>query len=431
VPGSVPPRQPRWLARLPSLLFGRPLARTPLACALLCCLLWTGCRADSSERTLANEQLRSVELGKGLTLHAYPTTRATLEDSRIRLHANGARVLLCLASSGAGSHELTIELGNLPAGASLACSAWRERQKVQIDLDEQLAEPHHSDAPELSGGSLPDDPRCTPPGRLGPAEEPGWVRWQLSVPGSQSCPDGVDSSSGVTLSSGGSAPGTVRFAVAGDLQGDRYLARRIGLEAERRELSFLVLLGNLSSGSDSETELTSMAEVLAELAIPVYATVGCYDVAGGGDQVFRELFGPTDVDFVHRQVRFVLLDSADAMLDPLQYEWLERILGRDARMTLLFTHTPPFDPEGLRDQGFVSHREAARFVSLLASRKVDALFAGKIHSYARTTYAGVPAYLTGATGGEALDEIGPHFLEVRVDPSDPARPVEVSRVDLP
>lgn len=404
-----------------------------LACLLLFAFVAAlpGCRTDPAERTLANGRLASSALGHGLTLHSYPTTRArTSTSAPARLHANGASIQLCLANEEKVAQTITLELANLPQGTELACAAVQEREEMQAVLAPSLPEPSTGEF-EVGTAQLPADPRCQPAGQLSPGEKPGWLRWQVPVPAGQACPAGASSVEGVTFFAGGIDAGEVAFAVAGDLQGDRALAERIGAEVERRGLSFLILLGNLSSGADPAVEIGQMADVLARLSVPVYATVGFEDVSGGGDATFRERFGPTDADFVHRQVRFVLLDSADATLAPAQHDWLTGILGQDARMTLVFTHTPPFDPAGLRDRGFASHREAARFVALLARRGVQALFAGSIPSYIETSCAGIPTYLTGATGAEALDGVGPHFLEVRLDSRFPDRPLQVERVDLP
>jgi len=218
--------------------------------------------------------------------------------------------------------------------------------------------------------------------------------------------------------------------VAGDLLGDGDLVYRLVEEVSLTASEFLVLLGNLSAGEEPRDDLARVARILATLPIPVYATVGYEDISDGGDRVFRELFGPTDVAFLHKQVRFLLLDSADAVLVTTQFDWIAAQLGQEQAGSLLFTSTPPFDPAGLRDRGFVSHREASRLVAALLRGGVGALFAGRLLSYVETAYGGMSVYITGATGEESFDDIGPHFLLVTGDSRDPAAGVVVEQVSL-
>jgi len=375
---------------------------TLLGGALLLAALAAGCRADPESRAVANEELRTVEVSGTLSLQVDPAAAATVAGEVVTLHASGPRLTFCATNTSRQALPLTLQLANLPADLVLDC---------------------------VRG----PDAACTVAGRLEarPAGAPTEFVYRTDVPSGQSCPEGLAGPPALVLRpAAGQDPGPYTFAVAGDLLGDTDLLYRLVEEVSLTPSEFLLLLGNLASGQDPRGELARMARILDTLPVPYYATVGYEDVADGGDRVFRELFGPTDVAFVHKQVRFLLLDSADAVLVTTQLDWLVAELAQGQLASLLFTSTPPFDPAGLRDRGFTSHREASRLVALLLEHGVSALFAGRLLSYTATDYGGLPVHITGATGEEAFDDVGPHFLLVTGDSRDPAAGVVVEQVSL-
>src|SRR5699024_3868244 len=65
-----------------------------------------------------------------------------------------------------------------------------------------------------------------------------------------------------------------------------------------------------------------------------------------------------------------------------------------ARPALVFTHTPPLDPLGLRNRGFLSPIAAARALSVLTNSSADALFVGHINDTATETIHDIDLYLT-------------------------------------
>jgi len=373
---------------LPLLLTGAPAALV-VGSALLLGLSGAGCRADPESRSVANEELGTVAVSDTLTLKVYPAAVATVTAAQVTLHASGARLALCASNTARQAAPLVVKLENLPPDLVLGCVA--------------------------AQGSV-----CTVAGRLVEGEDGTGAVYNTEVPSGQSCPDGLAGPPTLVFrAANGAAAGPYTFAVAGDLLGDGDLVYRLVEEVSLTASEFLVLLGNLSAGEEPRDDLARVARILATLPIPVYATVGYEDISDGGDRVFRELFGPTDVAFLHKQVRFLLLDSADAVLVTTQFDWIAAQLGQEQAGSLLFTSTPPFDPAGLRDRGFVSHREASRLVAALLRGGVGALFAGRLLSYVETAYGGMSVYITGATGEESFDDIGPHFLLVTGDSQNP------------
>jgi 3',5'-cyclic-AMP phosphodiesterase len=225
--------------------------------------------------------------------------------------------------------------------------------------------------------------------------------------------------------------GTWRFAVFADVQEaiDRVqeIYRRMSADPGIR---FAIFCGDLTS-TGTPVQLARFRAEMSGLPIPIYATIGNHEL-GTRDDLFHDYFGRANFSFVHRNVRFTLLDTASATLAPVVYDWLNGWLieGIDD-VHFVFAHIPPLDPVGTRNAGFASRLEANKLLSLFASGKVDTSFYGHIHSYYAYSNAGIPAYISGGGGAlpEQLDGIGRHYLTVDVDPDSQTAQVAIVRVD--
>ncbi len=377
-------------------------------------LTMVGCGAGPDERATHNRAMASTWLSDGLRLLARPSTSGVPTEGGASIRVNGAAVTMCLTNPTRRDHEVVISLSNLPPGPSIGCVGDQDPWVSGVASAEQT-EPGVT----VSGEALP-----TPCPALGLATLVPGPMVRVEVPAGQDCQGGFPWSSSLVVGSD-PGPGVFRFAVVGDLLGREDLASSLAQELYGTEARFLIFLGNLVSSVEPGA-MPSMADLLDSIGIPVYATVGPNDVRTG----FMDRFGPTDSTFTYGGVRFVLLDSADGTLAVQQYDWLDQVLDPAARGTILCTHTAPFDPSGPRDMGFASHREAARLAALLASRGTDAIFASGIQSFDRVTVAGIPMYVTGATGSELWEDVGPHFLMVEVDTRGPRVSIRVEVRDL-
>lgn len=220
------------------------------------------------------------------------------------------------------------------------------------------------------------------------------------------------------------------FGVLSDIQeaidrvGDVY--RRINQETQ---LAFVLGAGDLTRRG-SEEELRRFQKELKALHIPYYTTLGNHEL-GESPPPFHDYFGRGNSSFVFRDVRFTLLDSASATIDPEVYEWLDDwlTLGRD-QVHVVAMHIPPLDPTGVRNGAFASRSEATKLLSRLARGKVDLTLYGHIHSYYGFQNAGIPAHISGGGGAipERFDALGRHFLDVTVEGGVVAG-VRVVRVD--
>lgn len=196
------------------------------------------------------------------------------------------------------------------------------------------------------------------------------------------------------------------------------------------ELRFVVSTGDLVN-TGARPELLEFQHELGRLGIPFYSTVGNHEM-GADAHEWHELFGPFNVHFAFKGVRFSLLDSGNATIDPHVYDWLDGWLeGARDEVHVVLTHVPPLDPVGLRGGGFRNRKEGAKLMQKLADGRADVLFLGHIHSYYAFSVAGVSSYISGGGGAieERLDGIQRHYLRVQVAPHQRIESVAIVRVD--
>jgi Icc-related predicted phosphoesterase len=213
-------------------------------------------------------------------------------------------------------------------------------------------------------------------------------------------------------------PGRFRVAALADIQTgldqvDQLFAR---IDAEPG-IRFAVVMGDLTDRAEI-TEFDLLEQQLTRLDVPFYATRGNHDLWNAPSR-FRERFGRGNFQFVFKDVAFTFVDSGDAGIDPLVYDWLDDWLAaaRD-RVHVFLTHFPPIDPIGIRMGSFRSRREGHMLLSRLADAGVDLTLYGHIHTYYAFDNAGIPAYISGGGGArpERWDGIDRHFLVIELDP---------------
>ncbi len=262
------------------------------------------------------------------------------------------------------------------------------------------------------------------PSEVVPSEVPTRKAWRVTLPSNSTVtldlapPDAKDFS-------------PWRFAVMSDVQEaiDRVtdIYEKVN---QQKGVRYLLGAGDLTQrGGDDELE-RFQKELLA-LNIPYYTTLGNHEL-GHSPCPYQDWYGRANFSYVYRGVRFSMIDSASATIDPMVYDWLDGWLT-DAKdgVHIVAMHIPPVDPIGVRNGSFASRNEAAKLLSRLAKGRVDLTLYGHIHSYYDFDNAGIPAYISGGGGAipERFDNIGRHFLVVDVDPGRGIDDVSVVRVD--
>ena len=229
----------------------------------------------------------------------------------------------------------------------------------------------------------------------------------------------------------GQTPSAFRFAVMSDVQEaiDRVqdIYRRINREPN---IDFLLGAGDLTEHGSAE-ELEHFQRELQGLDIPYYTTLGNHELRES-PSLFQPYFGRCNQSFEWRGVRFTLLDSASATVDPLAEDWLDGWLANGRRAVhVVAMHIPPLDPVGSRNASFASRAEAAALVSKLAEGRVDLTLYGHIHAYYAFQNGGIPAFISGGGGAtpELADDVGRHFMVFEVDAALGVLNSRVVRVD--
>jgi predicted phosphodiesterase len=222
-----------------------------------------------------------------------------------------------------------------------------------------------------------------------------------------------------------------RFAVLSDIQEAiddvQDIYDRIN---ELPDLDFVLGAGDLTERG-SVAELEQFQAYLQGLEYPYYVTLGNHEL-GANPPPYHDYFGRGSSSFEYRGVRFTLLDSASATLDPIVFGWLDEWLALGANQPhVVAMHIPPLDPIGVRNGAFANRAESAKLLGRLATSGVDLTLYGHIHSFYRFDNAGIPAFISGGGGAipERFDHIGRHFLVVDVDPRTSVFSTSIVRVD--
>jgi 3',5'-cyclic AMP phosphodiesterase CpdA len=132
--------------------------------------------------------------------------------------------------------------------------------------------------------------------------------------------------------------------------------------------------------------------------------VGNHDAVMGGWKNFQKYFGALYYSFDYQDSHFIILNNAfRESFGKEQFEWLKKDLAASrARHKFVFMHRPTFDPSEIYSNYIMSGREVTQELMLLFSRyKVDYVFAGHIHGYAKAERDGV-TYIVTAGGGAPL-----------------------------
>lgn len=350
-------------------------------------LLLGACLRPGEERARRDEQVgRAQAQGVRVEVASGHAAVRELTPERLRLWASAPRLSLTLEWDAPVPAEVTIEVYNCMPGAELATT------------DAPLL------ATERGAGNL-----CS--FRLGPIEA-GVLQAQIEPPATDQ-------------------PSPFSFAVMSDVQEaiDRVQDIYRLIDAQP-DLDFLLGAGDLTERG-SRAQLERFERELGGLDIPYYTTLGNHEL-GESPSLYQDFFGRGSQSFEYRGVRFTLLDSASASIDPIVFDWLDQWLeqGKDGGHVVAM-HIPPLDPIGVRNGAFANRNEAAKLLGRLAAAGVDLTLYGHIHSYYNFENAGMPAHISGGGGAipERFDDIGRHFLVVDVEPVEQRFDVRVVRVD--
>ncbi len=215
------------------------------------------------------------------------------------------------------------------------------------------------------------------------------------------------------------------FVVIGDKQyGDEVHAKLIQKIAADKDISFVVNVGDFAL-TGQKNEYDHYLKIIKPLKIPTYHVIGNHDAVFGGTKVFKKYFGPSYYSFNYENSHFVILDNAlKNSFNETQYNWfINDLKNNKQRHTFVFFHKPTFDASDYYPDHVMGSRFWTEKITDAFKRyKVEYVFAGHIHGYARAERDGV-VYIVSAGGGATLylpKGFGGffHYVKMTVDGDD-------------
>ncbi|MFA6431402.1 MAG: metallophosphoesterase [Candidatus Margulisiibacteriota bacterium] len=208
----------------------------------------------------------------------------------------------------------------------------------------------------------------------------------------------------------------------GDNQGnDSMLMEAIAKMNQEKDAAFVVFVGDFISDG-TEASYISHKKMIKNLKIPVYHAEGNHDAMYGGWKLFEKYFGPAYYSFVYKDSRFIVLNNAfQESFTKAQFNWLKNTLSlAKEEHKFVFMHKPTFDPSEIYDdQGMSGRAITQELIGLFSRYKVDYVFAGHIHGYAKAEREGVNYIVTGGGGAQLYlpPDFGGfhHYVRINVD----------------
>ena len=196
-----------------------------------------------------------------------------------------------------------------------------------------------------------------------------------------------------------------QFAVVGDPNASKTFERLL-LALRGEPLSFLVLLGDMVPHARERYHrfVTSQWVDGPAVPFPVFCVLGDHVVEDGDFSLadFERMYGPSNCCFSYRGSLFVILRILDVpvggtttreSLDFLRSTLAARREAHDR--VFLFMHVPPTLSKSIAARAFDGSEE---FLALCEQYRVDYVFCGDYHGYARVAVRGMTCLVSGGGG---------------------------------
>jgi hypothetical protein len=363
---------------------------------------FAGCSDSQLAGTSEQRDLGHAVLDRGLEFRLSPGTITVASETSVEARAS-APLPNFSVTTGPEAAPLSVTISNIHRQASV-----RVQQIRPLTATEMPGCPDTADAETTVCSESPDAAGCQPPATMDESDRLAQVQLELSQAACRRISYSLDLSSDST---GEASDEPLRFAIIGKTSSLDQLRQALD-QATADNPDLVVLLGDNAQNA-SLNGLRELELVLRRADYPTVMLPGEDEIVEGSRTQFLRTFGPFDFRFGLKDVHLVAFFSAEAELGQDGVERLQSTLSRLSRERpkLLFTHTPPIDPNGLRDEGFESQIEGARTLSVLAEAGVEALFAGHINDAHSDEVNGVETHLTSV-------ERASEYLWVEVDAGD-------------
>ncbi|MBI5399754.1 metallophosphoesterase [Candidatus Saganbacteria bacterium] len=210
------------------------------------------------------------------------------------------------------------------------------------------------------------------------------------------------------------------FAVFGDNRdGDKVFVALLKKIDQEPNLAFAFNTGDFVP-SGQEQQYRHYLKMLSQSKIKVFNIPGNHDLVGQGEANFKKYFGPLYYSFDYSNAHFIVINNAfGRYFDRRQFTWLQNDLAVNTRPhTFVFMHRPTFDPSEIYQNYVMSGRGVVEeLMALFEKHKVDYVFAGHIHGYAKALRDNVTYVITGGGGAPLYlpRDFGGFFHYVRID----------------
>lgn len=363
----------------------------------------SGCGDNSGVGTAEQRNLGDIALNNNLLFSLSPGTIDQHTQNSVKARASVPLPQFSLSTGPAAPQQVRITLANIHRDAT-----------VRVIRNAPLTSRNMPNCPAENYGEAvvcsdtPEHPSCEPPTLSRSNAKRSEASLVVDL-------DGCTRRS-FTVDRGGSENQTdadeeMRLAVLGRAQSLDELRRALEA-ATADEPDFVLLLGDAVENS-SLNGLRDLDFLLRTLDFPAVMLPGEDELVDGSRARFLEVFGPFDFGWEVGHVHFYAFYSATAEINDNGLNRLRSVFGRmnPSHPTLLFTHTPPIDPLGPRDQGFLSQIQAARLLSLISDSTVDAFFVGHINDSATVDINSIKMHLSSV-------ERSAEYLSVQVKGDD-------------
>ena len=354
-----------------------------------------GCGDDGLAGTAEQRDLGQVVLRRGVQFKLSPGTIVRDTEDSVEARASAPLPSFSVTTGPDGAGSISVTLTNIHRHAAV-----QVQQITALDATEMLGCPETVDASPITcadeNADENSEPACEPPAVENVDNRRAQIEFEL---GQQGC---RRISYSVVLPEQ-QAQTPLRFAVLGRT-GTLDQLRRALDQATADDPDLVVLMGDNTENA-SLNGLRELELVLSRADYPAVVIPGEDEIVEGSRTQFLQTFGPFDYRFGLKDAHLVAFFSAEAELGQDGVSRLQNTLRRlgAERPRLLFTHTPPIDPVGPRDEDFESQIEGVRTLSILAEQAVDALFVGHINDSHAGQVNGVQTYLTSVeNAGEYL-----------------------------
>jgi len=143
------------------------------------------------------------------------------------------------------------------------------------------------------------------------------------------------------------------------------------------DLDFVIHMGDLTLSAINR-EFNWYSDIINKIEVPVITLIGNHDCLANGYNIYSKMFGPSNFDFSHKGVKFVVLDDVvwEKHVEDPDFEWFSEAIvnDKDYKHVIPFAHIPPWDEQ-------FSYGNELFYNYLLEQNDISLSVHGHIHRY--------------------------------------------------